>query len=97
MKILYLTLKKKWFDLIFSGEKKVEYREMKPYWNKRLKGGWDYIQFVNGYGKHRPYMRIKFEGMYIDRFQGKMCHALRLGEIVDCGSYQKGFKKTDDD
>ena len=27
-KILHLTLKKKWFDMIASGEKKEEYREM---------------------------------------------------------------------
>lgn len=33
---LNLTLKKKWFDMILSGEKKEEYREVKPYWNKRL-------------------------------------------------------------
>ena len=31
-KILHLTLMKKGFDLIKSGEKKVEYREIKPYW-----------------------------------------------------------------
>jgi hypothetical protein len=36
MKILHLTLKKKWFDMIASGEKKEEYREIKPYWVKRL-------------------------------------------------------------
>jgi hypothetical protein len=35
-KILHLTLKKKWFDMIASGEKKEEYREMKGYWWKRL-------------------------------------------------------------
>ncbi len=35
-KILHLTLKKKWFDMILSGEKKEEYREIKPYWEKRL-------------------------------------------------------------
>jgi hypothetical protein len=34
--ILYLTLKKKWFDLISSGEKHEEYREIKIYWLKRL-------------------------------------------------------------
>ena len=34
MKYLQLTLKKKWFDLILSGEKKEEYREIKPYWEK---------------------------------------------------------------
>jgi hypothetical protein len=35
-KVLHLTLKKKWFDLILSGEKKEEYREIKPYWVNRL-------------------------------------------------------------
>ena len=38
MKILHLTLKKKWFDMIASGEKKEEYREVKDYWMKRLAG-----------------------------------------------------------
>lgn len=36
MKTLHITLKKKWFDMILSGEKKEEYRELKPYWIKRL-------------------------------------------------------------
>lgn len=35
-KVLYLPLKKKWFDLIKSGEKKEEYREIKLYYEKRL-------------------------------------------------------------
>ncbi len=34
--ILHLTLTKKWFDLILSGEKKEEYREIKDYWIQRL-------------------------------------------------------------
>lgn len=36
MKVLHLTLKKKWFDMIASGEKKEEYRELKDYWGYRL-------------------------------------------------------------
>lgn len=36
MKTLHLTLKKKWFDMILSGKKKDEYREIKPYWINRL-------------------------------------------------------------
>lgn len=35
-KLLHLTLKKQWFDMIISGEKKEEYREIKPYWFGRL-------------------------------------------------------------
>lgn len=36
MKTLHLVLKAKWYDMIASGEKKEEYREVKPYWEKRL-------------------------------------------------------------
>lgn len=36
MRVLHLTLKKKWFDMILTGEKKDEYREIKDYWARRL-------------------------------------------------------------
>jgi hypothetical protein len=35
-RVLHLTLKKKWFDMIASGEKKEEYREVKPHWVGRI-------------------------------------------------------------
>lgn len=35
-KVLTLTISKKWFDMILSGEKTEEYLEIKPYWIKRL-------------------------------------------------------------
>lgn len=66
MKILHLTLKKKWFDLIASGEKRHEYRECKPYWEKRLikpdgnPRHFDEIHFRNGYSKDAPFMRVEF-------------------------------------
>jgi hypothetical protein len=31
-KTLHLNLKRKWFDMIKSGEKKEEYRDITPYW-----------------------------------------------------------------
>ena len=39
---MILTLKKEWFYMILSGEKTEEYREIKPYWEKR---------FTNYFGK----------------------------------------------
>lgn len=57
MKVLHLTLKKKWFDLILSGEKKEEYREIKPYWWTRLvQCGqiYDMDDFDNDGSKLRP-------------------------------------------
>lgn len=35
-KVLRLTLKKKWYNLILLGAKREEYREIKEYWLKRL-------------------------------------------------------------
>lgn len=55
MKVLNLVLKKKWFDMIASGLKTEEYREIKPYWEKRLldKLGnlikYDIVHFSLGY------------------------------------------------
>lgn len=36
MKTLHLNLKRQWFDMILSGKKKEEYREIKPFWLSRL-------------------------------------------------------------
>lgn len=36
---LHLFLKSVWYDKIASGEKTSEYRECKPYWNKKIAGG----------------------------------------------------------
>lgn len=55
MKTLHLTLKKKWFDMIASGEKKEEYRELKLYWERRfidplLAYDASLMEFINGKG-----------------------------------------------
>lgn len=66
MKILYLTLKKKWFDLIKSGQKTEEYREIKPYWEKRLKDKYfDCVCFKNGYSANAPQFTIELKGIEI--------------------------------
>lgn len=41
-RILHLALKARWYDMIESGEKTEEYREIKPYWVKRLVWDADY-------------------------------------------------------
>lgn len=34
--MLILPIKKKWLDMIMAGEKKEEYRQVKPYWTVRV-------------------------------------------------------------
>lgn len=66
--MLILPIKKKWFDMIKSGEKKEEYREFKKYYHTRFKkifGWWNYknkeveIIFRNGYRKDSPTIKCK--------------------------------------
>jgi hypothetical protein len=68
--MLTLPIKKKWFDMIKSGNKKEEYREIKPYWTSRFsKYNWALpfeIIFRNGYGNSKPAIKcnVKLETDY---------------------------------
>ena len=63
METLHLNLHKKWFDMILSGEKKEEYREITEYWKKRLtnvkKQNIKTVTFSNGYAKDRRQFKIE--------------------------------------
>ena len=50
MKTLTLSLKRKWFDMIKSSEKKEEYREIKPYYTSRftIQASDDYDLILSG-------------------------------------------------
>lgn len=78
--VLRMTLKKKWFDMIASGVKKEEYREIKDYWVTRLLHfkfdgtpyvyphmikNYDEIEFINGYGANAPKIRVEFKGLEV--------------------------------
>lgn len=50
MSELHLVLKSKWFEMIDSGVKKEEYRDIKDYWTKRLYSKFfDVLVFHKGY------------------------------------------------
>ncbi len=78
LKTLNLTLSKKWFDMIASGEKLEEYREIKPYWESRLidkeatfylnemiYNQFDIVSANNGYSKNCPNIKWKHGGVTI--------------------------------
>jgi hypothetical protein len=84
-RILHLTLKKKWYDMISCGEKKEEYREIKPYWQNRLElplskvsaivefKKFDFIIFKNGYSKDSPSMKVECKGIKFDYSKAEWC------------------------
>jgi hypothetical protein len=66
MKILHLTLKKKPFEVMVTGEKKIEYRKPSKWILSRLVSKeYDYVKFVNGYGKDKPYFIAEYSGFNI--------------------------------
>ena len=94
MKILYMTLKKEWFEKIKAGEKTIEFREIKPYWTKRLQHEdgsfrkFDQICFINGYSKASPRFCIEHKktDFYYDKNDlsiDKPLYAIYLGEIIN--------------
>lgn len=61
--MLTFNLKKEWFDKIKSGEKTHEYREVKPYWEKRIDS------FINEYqsmDEDNEYSPIIFEDLHCE-------------------------------
>lgn len=59
--ILHLVLKARWFHLIASGRKREEYRDVKPFWTKRLENwnrakGKHVVEFRLGYSTNAPRM-----------------------------------------
>lgn len=70
-KVLHLSVKKQWFDMISAGEKTEEYREIKPYWIQRLTIGYfevamnvtlDDILYVKA--SYRPFTHVLFINGY---------------------------------
>ena len=61
--MLTLPIKSEWFHLILSGEKKEEYREIKPFYTSCFRNTWGYpaywgkkskVKFRNGYSSGSP-------------------------------------------
>jgi hypothetical protein len=62
-RVLRLTLKRKWFDMIASGRKREEYRTPGKWILSRLEGrDYDVIEFKNGYGPNVPTMLVEYRG-----------------------------------
>ena len=64
--MLILPIKRKWFNMILQGEKKEEYREIKPYWTSRfypsgetVKPKYVNVMFRNGYSRNSPSVRAR--------------------------------------
>ena len=68
-KVLTLTVSKQWFDMIVADEKIEEYRQIKPYWIKRLTTNCEVeydvaLETYCGKVLYRPYTHVLFINGY---------------------------------
>lgn len=84
MNTLKVVIKGEWFDEIASGRKKIEYRDVTPFWDSRLfdkdgnRRNYDSIEFINGYNKDARRMITKFEGFSIRN----NTYCIKVGKIL---------------
>jgi len=90
VRVLRLTLKRKWFDMIACGEKKEEYRTKSKWIESRLIGKhYDVIEFKNGYGKNVPTILVEFKGWLYGEgvtkwgaVEGQEYYVILLGRVL---------------
>ena len=74
--MLTLPIKGKWFDMILSGEKREEYREIKPYWISRFENAFQVVILDSGSGyRVIPWAVARGEG----ELRGKIPVRFRCG------------------
>ena len=80
--MLILPIKKKWFDMIKSGEKKEEYREIKEYYSVRLG--------KHFFGTPITYGIAEFYGMITIFKKSDIKHNIEPKEII----FRNGYKSN---
>jgi hypothetical protein len=66
MTSLKLTLSRKPFEVMISGEKYIEYRKIGKWITSRLRQNHKFVEFTNGYGADRPYFKAVLKNVYTD-------------------------------
>lgn len=87
-KVLYLPLKKEWYEMIESGVKTEEYREIVPYWCVRLLrsviGVEPFIHHPSPFISHgktfKEFDAVKFSYGYTKRTMTFECKGITIGK-----------------
>ncbi len=91
MKTLQLNLKKKWFNMILSGEKKEEYRDVKEYWVSRL------VDFKTMHHSHKQELYDELVGYPKDGAQSVdyyYSNEVIKGRCYKSVTFSNGYSKT---
>lgn len=79
--MLIFSLKKEWYEKIKSGEKTIEYREVKPYWTVRIGNCMHELATFNFYEPTELYEKISTLG-YSHEFEDDFDTLLQMGYVT---------------
>lgn len=84
--VLRLPVNEYWYNLIKDGELTHDYREIKPYWEKRLEDKtYDVVEFYHRFKSEIPPMRFKFEWIKKGRLvnYNMDVYIIKFGEMIE--------------
>ena len=79
MKILYLPLKKEWYEMVERGEKREEYREYSSFWKKRLLEPYDEDDAPQPFEPFKHFDAVCFSYGYTKRRMLWECKGITIG------------------
>jgi len=94
MKSLTLYIKGEFFKQIVEGRKVSEFREIKPFYTRRLVGKqYDVVTLINGYAARAPRAVLTYLGyeeierVWSGETIAKPTYAIQLGELISVENY----------
>jgi hypothetical protein len=101
MQRITTTIKRKWLDQIVAGTKKVEYREIKPYWEKRLSRITKpfELRLINGMDKKAPEATVLIDKISfalqasLPGHEMSMAYCLHIKKILNTKNIKMKTKK----
>lgn len=93
MDTITTTLKREFFACIVDRNKKIEYREIKPYWTSRLKKVKTPFRLVlrNGMTPPIPVLTVRIDKVVTDRRRGE--YQLHIGRVLRVEHWDRKKKR----
>ena len=97
MKTIATTLKREWFCKIVDGSKRIEYREIKPYWTGRLRAVTVPFRLVlrNGMSPPIPVVTVRIDRVVPSPWGRKRSgtYALHIGRLLKVEHWDRDKKR----
>jgi hypothetical protein len=93
MDTITTTLARQWFAEIVARKKKIEYREIKPYWTVRLKRVKTPFRLIlrNGVTRPIPVVTVRIDNIVTDRRRGE--YQLHIGRVLNVEHWDRTKRK----